>query len=232
MLGAGLVAKNIIKRGLNVPPHVKTTLTLGSKVVKKYLEDSGLMPYLEGLGFHFIGFGCTTCIGNSGPLNPEIEKAILENDLNTVSVLSGNRNFEARIHPTIKANYIMSPMLVLAFAVAGRIDIDLTREPLGIDPNGEPVFLKDIWPTTKEIKDLTTKYVNVECFKKEYDKIFYGDEWWMTLPAMESTTYPWDEQSTYIKEPPYFKNFKPELIPPLDIKNAKMLLSLGDSVTN
>lgn len=191
----------------------------------------GLMPYYETLGFHLAAFGCTTCIGNSGPLHPEIEKTISENDLTVAAVLSGNRNFEARIHQSIKANFLASPMLVVAFALAGRIDIDLTMEPIGLDSNGEPVYLKDIWPTNQEIEHLVLKHVKKEFYEYEYARIFDGDEFWRALEVTESTTFDWDEQSSYIKKPPYFDNFSLELEKPGDVGNAGVLVVLGDSVT-
>ena len=231
MIGAGLLAKNAVKKGLKVPPFVKTSLAPGSRVVIRYLEDAGLMPYLEALGFHLAGFGCTTCIGNSGPLHPEIEKAIAENDLTVAAILSGNRNFEARIHPSVKANFLASPMLVVAFAIAGKMDVDLTTEPLSLDPNGTPVFLHDIWPLSTEIDTLIQKYVRSDLFKSEYERIYEGDEFWKNLSIPESTTYLWDKQSTYIKLPPYFKGFSADPVKPSNIENARLLLLLGDSVT-
>ncbi|MCP4693813.1 MAG: aconitate hydratase, partial [Desulfobacterales bacterium] len=192
MIGAGLVAKKAVEKGVVVPPHVKTSLAPGSMVVVDYLTAAGLMPYLEALGFHLAAFGCTTCIGNSGPLHPEIEKAITENDLTVASVLSGNRNFEARIHQNIKANFLASPMLVTAFAIAGRVDIDLTAEPLALDRNGEPVYLEDIWPTNEEIDDLVNRCVRREFFEEEYARIFEGDANWKELEAVDSQTYAWE----------------------------------------
>jgi len=231
LLGAGLLAQKAVEKGLRVPAHVKTSLAPGSKVVVNYLEDSGIMPYLEALGFHLAGFGCTTCIGNSGPLHPEIEKVISENDLNVAAVLSGNRNFEARIHQSIKSNFLASPMLVVAFALAGKIDIDLTKEPIALDPNGEPVYLQDIWPASDKIEELVQKHVRQEFYEKEYSKIFEGDKFWQNLSVTDSTTYNWDEQSTYIKKPPYFDNFDLKFDRPSDVKDSKVLLLLGDSVT-
>ena len=231
MLGAGLLAKKAVKKGLHVPRYVKTSLAPGSKIVARYLEDSGLMPYLEALGFYIAGFGCTTCIGNSGPLHPEIEKTISDNNLVVASVLSGNRNFEARIHQSIKGNYLASPMLVVAFSIAGRIDIDLTTEPLSLDPNGDPVYLKDIWPESEEIEKLVGKHVRREFFETEYAEIFSGDAFWKNLPVAGGMTYKWNPDSTYIKKPPYFENFKLDAAKPPDIKNARPLLLLGDSIT-
>ncbi len=231
MLGAGLVAKKAVARGIRVPPYVKTSLAPGSKVVVRYLEDAGLSPYLDALGFHLAGFGCTTCIGNSGPLHPAIEKIIAENDLTVAAVLSGNRNFEARIHQSIKANFLASPMLVVAFALAGRIDIDLTAEPLSFDPNGEPVFLEDIWPSAEEIAALTHTHVKQAFDAEEYGRIFEGDAFWKAMPVTESTTFDWKPESTYIKNPPYFQGFDLGLKKPGDISGARTLLVLGDSVT-
>jgi aconitate hydratase len=200
-------------------------------VVSNYLENCGLMPYFQALGFHITAFGCTTCIGNSGPLSPAIEKVITENDLNVAAVLSGNRNFEARIHQQIKSNFLASPMLVLAFALAGRIDIDLSTEPLALDPNGEPVYLKDLWPENSQIDELVAKHVTQEAFALEYARIFDGDDFWQGLKVTESTTFGWDEKSTYIKNPPYFDHFTDVPQPPQDIKDARVFLLLGDSVT-
>jgi aconitate hydratase A / 2-methylisocitrate dehydratase len=231
LIGAGLLAKNAVERGLKVPAFVKTSLAPGSKVVSRYLKDAGLMPYLERLGFHLAAFGCTTCIGNSGPLHPDIEKAIAENNLTAASVLSGNRNFEARIHQSIKANFLASPMLVVAFAIAGRINIDLTTEPLGLDPNGEPVYLAEIWPGDDEIRDLVKLHVKHDFFREEYGKIFDGDQFWNSLSVPESKTFHWDPKSTYIKKPPFFENFGPEPLRTSDVADAYALLLLGDSVT-
>ncbi len=231
LLGAGLVAKKAVEKGLQVPPFVKTSLAPGSKVVIDYLKDAGLLPYLETLGFHLAAFGCTTCIGNSGPLPPEIDDAVTQNDLTVAAVLSGNRNFEARIHQRVKANFLASPMLVVAFALAGRIDIDLSSEPLGLGTDDQPVYLKDIWPGTKEIQALAKAHVKKQFFKYEYEKIFEGDEFWRSLKVVESTTFAWDEGSTYIKKPPYFDGFKLQLSKTGDITAARALLVLGDSVT-
>lgn len=231
LIGAGLIAREAVKRGLKVPGYVKTSFAPGSKVVSNYLYASGLMPYYEALGFHITAFGCTTCIGNSGPLNPELEQVIVDNDLNVAAVLSGNRNFEARIHQKIKLNYLASPMLVLAFALAGRVDIDLSCEPLSYDPNGDPVYLADLWPQADMVNTLVDTYVTQQAFLTEYKGIFEGDEFWKKLPVKEGTTYSWDPQSTYIKKPPYFDDFS--LIPPVvnDIVRARTFLLLGDTVT-
>lgn len=231
LLGAGLLAKNAVKKGLKVPPYVKTSLAPGSKVVSRYLEAAALMPYLETLGFHLAAFGCTTCIGNSGPLHPEIEKAIAENDLTVASVLSGNRNFEARIHQSIKTNFLASPILVVAFAIAGRIDIDLTVEPLGLDNSGRPVYLNDIWPSEDEIENLVKEHVSKEFFQQEYGKIFDGDQFWHSLDVTQSATFNWNEASTYIKKPPFFKDFTLDRSKPSNVDDAGVLLLLGDSVT-
>ena len=231
LLGAGLMARAAVKRGLKVPVYVKTSLAPGSRVVSRYLERSGLLPYFEALGFPITAYGCTTCIGNSGPLNPAIEKIIKDHDLNVAAVLSGNRNFEARIHQLIKSNFLASPMLVLAFALAGRVDIDLTTSPLGLDPNGQPVFLRDLWPNREEIAELAGKYVTEEAFALEYAKIFDGDAFWHDLQITKSATYHWHESSTYIKKPPYFEGFTSMPQPLTDIEAARAFLILGDSVT-
>jgi aconitate hydratase len=231
LIGAGILAKNAVQNGLTVPDYVKTSLAPGSKVVTQYLQDADLMQYLEALGFHLAAFGCTTCIGNSGPLHPDIEKTIAENDLTVAAVLSGNRNFEARIHQSIKANFLASPMLVVAFALAGRIDIDFTVEPLGFDPNGEPVYLKDMWPTNEEIKALIQRHVKKEYYELEYNRIFDGDEFWQKLDITESTTFKWDKQSTYIRKPPYFERFTLDLKDLSNVDGARALLFLGDSIT-
>ena len=231
LLGAALVAKKAVAKGLKVPAFVKTSLAPGSKVVLDYLKDAKLLPYLEKLGFHLAAFGCTTCIGNSGPLPPEIEDAVTNNDLTVAAVLSGNRNFEARIHQRVKANFLASPMLVVAFALAGRIDIDLTTEPVATGPDDEPVFLKDIWPSSEEIEDLARKHVKQQFFESEYEQIFDGDESWQKLKVTKSTTFKWDEKSTYIKKPPYFEAFSLQVTKPVNINDAKVLLLMGDSVT-
>jgi aconitate hydratase len=231
LLGAGLLAKKAVERGLRVPEHVKTSLVPGSRVVVDYLKDAGLEPYLEALGFHLAGFGCTTCIGNSGPLHADIEKLIEEKGLTVAAVLSGNRNFEARIHQRIKGNYLGSPILVVAYALAGRVDVNLVKEPLGLDPNGEPVYLKDIWPWPREIEPLIGAHVKPEFYADEYAKIFDGDEFWQGMEVTESTTFAWDEKSTYIKNPPYFEGFDLDVDAPGDIEGARVLAVLGDSVT-
>jgi aconitate hydratase len=231
MLGAGLVAKKAVEKGLRVPTYVKTSLAPGSKVVIDYLKDAKLLSYLENLGFYLAGFGCTTCIGNSGPLPPEIDKAIKDKDLTVAAVLSGNRNFEARIHQQVRANFLASPMLVVAFAIAGSIDIDLTTEPLGQDSGDKPIYLKDIWPTAEEIESLIHQHVKQQYFKEEYARIFDGDEFWQKLPVAEGTTFGWQEQSTYIRKPPYFQGFELDIAQSADVQNAGVLLILGDSLT-
>ena len=231
MLGAGLVAKKAVEKGLRVPAYVKTSLAPGSKVVIDYLKDAQLLSYLENLGFYLAGFGCTTCIGNSGPLPPEIDKAIKAKDLTVAAVLSGNRNFEARIHQQVRGNFLASPMLVVAFAIAGSIDIDLTTEPLAQDSEGQPVYLKDIWPTAEEIESLIQQHVKQQHFKKEYAKIFDGDQFWQKLPVAESTTFAWQDPSTYIRKPPYFHGFTLDIAQPADVQNAGVLMILGDSLT-
>ena len=231
MVGAGLLAKKAVERGLKKKPWVKTSLAPGSKVVTDYLKESGLLPYLEKLGFYLVGYGCTTCIGNSGPLPEPIAAAIQEGDLVAVAVLSGNRNFEGRIHPNVRANYLASPPLVVAYALAGRMDMDITSEPLGEDAKGAPVYLKDIWPSPEEIRDAIRKSVRSEMFKKEYGEVFEGDERWKKIPLPKGELFAWDPNSTYVREAPFFVDMpiKPEQ--PKDIKNARVLAVLGDSVT-
>lgn len=231
MIGAGLVAKKAREHGIDVKPWVKTSLAPGSKVVTDYLEKADLLKDLEALQFHLVGYGCTSCIGNSGPLPPAISKAVDENDLIVTSVLSGNRNFEARIHAQVKMNFLMSPMLVVAFAIAGRVDIDLTTEPLTCDRNGKEVFLKDIWPTDDEIHAVMKEVLTPADFKKNYDEIFEGNEIWRNLEVPEDKLYQWDEESTYIKEAPFFHNLAKEPKPLQNIQGAKALLVLGDSIT-
>lgn len=231
MIGAGLVAKKAREHGIDVKPWVKTSLAPGSKVVTDYLEKSDLLKDLEALQFHLVGYGCTSCIGNSGPLPPEISKAVDDYQLIVTSVLSGNRNFEARIHPQVKMNFLMSPMLVVAFALAGRVDIDLTTEPLGCDRNGKPVYLKDIWPTDEEIRSVMKEVLTPEDFKKNYDEIFDGNEIWRNLEVPDDQLYQWEEQSTYIKEAPFFQDLSAEPRPFQNIEGARALLMLGDSIT-
>ena len=231
MLGAGLLAKKAVARGLRVDPSVKTSLAPGSRVVKDYLEKSGLQPYLDQLGFQIVGFGCTTCIGNSGPLNPEIESAIVANDLVTAAVLSGNRNFEARIHQNIRANFLMSPPLVVAFALAGRIDIDLSREPIAKDRDGADVYLKDIWPSLEEIRAEMQSALKPEVFQKLYTGFAEQNPKWNEVPASTGQIYEWDRASTYIQEPPFFEGFGMEAGTISNITGARAMGIFGDSVT-
>ena len=231
MLGAGLLAKKAVERGLDTKPWVKTSLAPGSKVVTDYLQAAGLTPYLEKLKFHLVGYGCTTCIGNSGPLPEAIGTAIKENNLVAVAVLSGNRNFEGRIHPLVRANYLASPPLVVAYALAGRMDLDLTTEPIGSDPVGKPVYLKDIWPTPQEIETTVRAAVSTGQYSKVYGEVFEGDAHWKSMPIPKGDIYKWDPKSTYIKLPPYFENM-PKTPPALaDVHGARVLAVLGDSVT-
>ncbi len=231
MLAAGLVAKKARERGLRVNPIVKTSLAPGSRVVTDYLEKTGLQPYLDELGFHLVGYGCTTCIGNSGPIEAHVEEAVVQNGLVAASVLSGNRNFEARVHQSIKANFLMSPPLVVAFALAGRIDIDLSREPLGVDDQGRPVMLKDIWPTSAEIQELLAKTVSPESYRQLYRDVGDQNEKWNEIQAPEGAVYQWDPHSTYIQEPPFFEDFGPEPGSIQEINDARILGIFGDSVT-
>ncbi|WPD20996.1 MAG: aconitate hydratase AcnA [Candidatus Electrothrix scaldis] len=231
LIGAALLAKNAVAKGLKVPPQVKTSFAPGSTVVADYLRKANLLTPLEELGFHIAAFGCTTCIGNSGPLDPAIEQAITDNGLSVASVLSGNRNFEARIHQKIKGNFLASPMLVVAFALGGRIDMDLENEPLGQDAQGEPVFLRDIWPDETEIQSLINEHLSDELFQRNYATIFDGDTRWQEMPVAEETTFPWDESSNYIKNPPYFTGFQQEISSGEDTIKARALLLLADSVT-
>jgi aconitate hydratase len=231
MLGAGLLAKKAVERGLQVKPWVKTSLAPGSKVVTDYLNTAGLMPYLEKLNFHLVGYGCTTCIGNSGPLSEAISAAIKENNLVAVAVLSGNRNFEGRIHPLVRANYLASPPLVVAYALAGRMDLDLTTEPLGTDTAGRPVFLKEIWPTPQEIATTVRGAVSTEQYRKQYGQVFEGDAHWKAMPIPAGDLYQWDAKSTYIKMPPYFENMPKTPAALSDVRGARVLAILGDSVT-
>ena len=231
MLGAGLVAKKAVERGLESKPWVKTSLAPGSKVVTDYLKAAGLTPYLEKLNFHLVGFGCTTCIGNSGPLPEAIGSAIKENSLVAVSVLSGNRNFEGRIHPLVRANYLASPPLVVAYALAGHMDFDMATDSLGNDRNGKPVYLRDIWPTPKEVEETVRKAVTTDMYRKEYGEIFAGDERWRGLHVPEGNLYAWDTKSTYIKCPPFFDGMPKKPLELTDIRNARVLAVLGHSVT-
>ncbi len=231
MVAAGLLAKKAMEKGLKTKPWVKTSLAPGSRVVTDYLVKSGLLKFLEEQKFNVVGYGCTTCIGNSGPLPPAIEKTIQENDLVVASVLSGNRNFEGRIHPNTRANYLASPPLVVAYALAGRIDIDLDKEPLGKDQQGKPVYLKDIWPTQSEIKETIKNSLGASMFKKKYSEVYDGDENWRSLNVTGEELYHWDPESTYIKNPPFFENMSPEIPKLKNVSNARILALLGDSVT-
>ncbi|MFT9488504.1 MAG: aconitate hydratase AcnA [Tepidibacillus sp.] len=231
MLGAGLVAKKAVERGLRKPAYVKSSLAPGSRVVADYLNNAGVMESLKALGFDIVGYGCTTCIGNSGPLPDEVSKAIEENDLTVASVLSGNRNFEGRVHAQVKANYLASPPLVVAYALAGTVDIDLTKDPIGYDQNNQPVYLKDIWPTNQEIQEAIVKSMNPEIFRKQYSSVFTANERWNKIEVPKGKLYEWDESSTYIQNPPFFEGLSPELDDIQEIKGARVLALLGDSVT-
>ena len=231
MIGAALLAKKAVEKGLQRKPWVKTTLAPGSKVVSDYYDKSGLTPYLDKLGFNLVGYGCTTCIGNSGPLIPEVSAAVNEGDLAVVSVLSGNRNFEGRINPDIKMNYLASPPLVVAYALAGSMDIDITTEPLGTGTDGEPVYLKDIWPTPTEIEDVIASAIDSATFTKEYADVFAGDERWQNLPTPTGDIFEWDPESTYVRKPPYFDGMQRQPAAVTDVSGARVLLKLGDSVT-
>jgi len=231
LMAAGLVAKKAVEKGLTVPAWVKTSLAPGSKVVRDYLIDAGLMPYLEKLKFHLVGYGCTTCIGNSGPLPAEVSQGIDEKDLVVASVLSGNRNFEGRINSEVRANYLMSPPLVVAFALAGRIDIDLRKDPIGKGKDGQPVFLADVWPLQREIDEAVEKSITSEMFRKSYAEVYEGDERWRSLPVPKGETYAWEKNSTYIRKAPYFDGMKLKPSAIEEIKGARVLAVLGDSVT-
>jgi aconitate hydratase len=231
MIGAGLVAKKAREHGIGVKPWVKTSLAPGSKVVTDYLEKADLMKDLEALQFHLVGYGCTSCIGNSGPLPPDIAKAVDKQNLVVTSVLSGNRNFEARIHPQVKMNFLMSPMLVVAFAIAGRVDIDLINEPISFDSNQKPVYLKDIWPSDDEINEILSRVLSPGDFAKNYGEIFHGNEIWRALEVPKGKLYDWNLDSIYIKEIPFFHDISTNPAPLQDIQNARALLVLGDSVT-
>jgi aconitate hydratase len=231
MIGAGLVAKKAVEKGLTVKPHVKTSLAPGSKVVTEYLNKAGLTPYLDQVGFNLVGYGCTTCIGNSGPLPEPVSKAVADTGLTVVSVLSGNRNFEGRVNPQVKANYLASPPLVVAYALAGRIDIDLTTEPIGKNDAGEDIYLHDIWPTTKEVQDAMGSAVTAEAFEKEYSNVFAGDATWNSIKVPTGDAYEWDDNSTYIKKPPYFENMVDPATAIHDFSGVRVLAMLGDSVT-
>src|SRR6266404_3907009 len=231
MIAAGLLAKKAVERGLHVDPAVKTSLAPGSRVVSDYLQKTGLQEYLDQLGFNLVGYGCTTCIGNSGPLHPKIEKAIHDYDLVAASVLSGNRNFEARVHQNIKANFLMSPPLVVAFALAGRVDLDLTKEPIGKDKDGKETFLRDLWPSLKEVRDAMQSALTPEVFRRLYRDFADQNPKWSEIPSSRGDIYQWDEKSDYIHEPPFFKDFSMEVGKIQNIVGARALGIFGDSVT-
>ncbi len=231
MVAAGLVAKKAVEKGLSRKPWVKTTLAPGSQVVSSYLDSSGLTDYLKAIDFDVVGYGCTTCIGNSGPLVPAVSQAANNNDIAVTAVLSGNRNFEGRINPDVKMNYLASPPLVVAYALAGTMDIDLTTDPIGQDPSGNDVFLRDIWPSPAEVEQVVSSAISAEMYSKSYADVFAGDERWQTLPTPEGDTFEWDDASTYVRKPPYFEGMPQEPAPVSDITGARVLLKLGDSVT-
>ena len=231
MMAAGLLAKNATERGLEVKPWVKTSMAPGSKVVTDYYEKAGLWPFLEKLGFHLVGYGCTTCIGNSGPLAPEISEAIAEGDLAVTAVLSGNRNFEGRINPDVKMNYLASPPLVIAYALAGTMDFDFDTDPLGRDADGNEVFLRDIWPSPTEVERTIAENITQEMFENDYSDVFAGDERWRGLDTPDGDTFEWSEDSTYVRKPPYFEGMSMELDAIRDIEGARVLVKVGDSTT-
>jgi aconitate hydratase len=231
LIGAGLLARNAVQRGLRARPWVKTSLAPGSKVVTDYLAKAGLQEYLDRLGFNIVGYGCTTCIGNSGPLPSDVAETVADQDLIVAAVLSGNRNFEGRIHPQVRANYLASPPLVVAYALAGRMDVDLTSEPLGIDSDARPVYLRDIWPSNEEISSTIARCISDDMFKRRYADVFHGDEKWAKLEITPSERYAWDPASEYVKKPPYFEGMPAQPAPLADIRAARVLAVLGDSVT-
>jgi aconitate hydratase len=231
MMGAGLLAKKAVERGLSVAPHVKTSLAPGSKVVTEYLQTSGLLDPLEQLKFDVVGYGCTTCIGNSGPLAEEISAAVEENDLVVAAVLSGNRNFEGRINPDVRANYLASPPLVVAYALAGTVDIDLSRDPIGEDSSGDPVYLSDIWPSQEEVAREIDNALDPRIYKEQYADVYTGNEQWNDVEVPSGDLYEWDPNSTYIQEPSFFKDMGPEAADLEDIEGARVLVKVGDSVT-
>ncbi|OEJ41518.1 aconitate hydratase 1 [Streptomyces agglomeratus] len=231
MVAAALVAKKAVEKGLTRKPWVKTTLAPGSKVVTDYFDKAGLTPYLDKVGFNLVGYGCTTCIGNSGPLPEEVSKAVNDNDLAVTSVLSGNRNFEGRINPDVKMNYLASPPLVVAYAIAGSMKVDITKDALGIDQDGKPVYLADIWPTEAEVNDVVANSIGEDMFNKSYSDVFAGDAQWQALEIPTGNTFEWDNESTYVRKPPYFEGMTMETTPVADISGARVLAKLGDSVT-
>ena len=231
MVGAGLLAKKAAARGLKAKPWVKTSLAPGSKVVTEYLKRTGLLEPLGELGFHLVGYGCTTCVGNGGPLPEDIDDAIREGNLVTTAVLSGNRNFEGRIHPSVRANYLASPPLVVAYAIAGNVDVDLYNDPIGQDPEGKPVMLREIWPTPEEVRREVGRGVTADAFRKEYDNVFQGDDMWRSMPAPEGELFAWDPESTYVRQIPFFAHMPAEPAAPADVRGARVLALLGDSVT-
>ena len=231
MLAAGLLAKKAVEKGMQVNPAVKTSLAPGSRVVTDYLTKTGLQPYLDELGFNLVGYGCTTCIGNSGPLDPQIEEVLTKKDVIGASVLSGNRNFEARVHQSIKANFLMSPPLVVAFALGGRVDIDMAKEPLGKGKDGNDVFLREIWPTLEEISDCMSSALDPETYRRLYSNFAEQNPLWNEIPITTGLVYNWNPNDTYIQEPPFFENFKMEPGKITDIKGARPLAIFGESVT-
>ncbi len=231
MLAAGLLAKKAVEAGLQSKPWVKTSLAPGSRVVTDYLDRAGLQPYLDKLGFSLVGYGCTTCIGNSGPLPDEVAAQVDERDLAVVAVLSGNRNFEGRIHPQVRASYLASPPLCVAYALAGRVDVDLTTEPIGTTPEGGDVFLRDLWPSAEEIQAVVADAITPEQFDDQYGRIWAGDEHWAALEAPTGTVYEWDPSSTYVQEPPFFQDLAADLRDVSDVEGGRVLVKVGDSIT-
>ncbi|MGH7179004.1 MAG: aconitate hydratase AcnA, partial [Tepidisphaeraceae bacterium] len=231
MVAAGLVAKRAVEKGLKVPGYVKTSLAPGSKVVTDYLEKAGLSPFLDQLGFNTVGYGCTTCIGNSGPLPDAVARAIEANELVVASVLSGNRNFEGRINPHVKANYLASPPLVVAYALAGTVDVDLSTDPLGNDTDGKPVFLRDVWPSQREVNEVMSRCISPEMFRGQYDNVGAKNDEWNKIPVKGGDLYAWDDKSTYIQEPPFFQSLAPNPSPVAPVRGARVLVMVGDSVT-
>ncbi len=231
MIGAGLLAKKAVERGLHSKPYVKTSLAPGSRVVSEYFDKAGLTPYLQALGFHVVGYGCTTCIGNSGPLPQQVAQAVSEGDLVAAAVLSGNRNFEGRINPLVKANYLASPPLVVAYALAGTVDIDLANDPLGNDREGNPVYLRDIWPSQEEIQETVQNTITPDLFRKQYGNVYNGNETWNAIKGTEGSVYQWDSASTYVQEPPFFQDFAREPGHVQNITGASVLVMLGDTIT-